>query len=237
MDLGDLESVSEASATFRDAHDQLDVLINNAGLMATPKGTTAQGFETQIGVNHLGHFALTGHLMPRLLATPNSRVVNIASLAHHAGRINFDDLHSERRYSPWAAYGQSKLANLLFTRELQRRLAAASSGTIAVAAHPGVSATNLGNEGSGGVMGSVMNAARPVLDVMIQSAAMGALPTLRAATDPGTKGNYYYGPSFMEQRGHPRRAALSSRARSDSSAKRLWDVSVEATGADYSSIS
>ncbi|HEX9683429.1 MAG TPA: oxidoreductase [Acidimicrobiales bacterium] len=235
LDLSDLEQVSVAAKTFTGAHDRLDVLVNNAGVMATPHRTTAQGFELQLGTNHLGHFALTAHLLDTLLATSGSRVVTISSQAHRFGRINFSDLQSERRYSAWRAYGQSKLANLLFTFELQRRLEAAGQDTVALAAHPGGSRTNLGHESSGGLLGSIMSAGKPLFDrVMAQSAAMGALPTLRAATDPDASGGDYYGPDGVgEQRGHPIKRSTTARARDIDAAQRLWSVSEELTGVTF----
>lgn len=234
LDLADLGSIADASQTFLDTHERLDALINNAGLMATPRQRTAQGFEMQFGVNHLGHFALTGHLLPTMIATGAGRVVSISSQGHRPGRIHFDDLNSERRYSPWPAYFQSKLANLLFTRELQRRLAAAGADVIAVAAHPGVSSTNLGHEPSG-MLSSLMQKGRPLFDRFVsQSAAMGALPTLRAAVDPDVAGGDYFGPDgFGEQRGHPVKVGMSARARDDEAARRLWTESEALTAVSY----
>lgn len=233
-DLDDLDLVEAAAAEYRAEHDSLDLLINNAGLMATPHGTTAQGFETQFGVNHLAHFALTGHLLDLVLATDGSRVVSVSSQAHRFGKVDFDDLQSEKKYSPWGAYGQSKLANLLFTFELQRRLDAADAGTIATAAHPGASNTNLGHEPAG-LLGRLMEVGRPMLDRFLsQTAAMGALPTLRAATDPNAHGGDYFGPSGLgEQKGHPVEVDSNSRSQDIADAKRLFDVSVELTGVDY----
>jgi NAD(P)-dependent dehydrogenase (short-subunit alcohol dehydrogenase family) len=171
------------------------------------------------------------------LATPGSRVVNISSQAHRFGKIDFDDLHSEKRYSAWGAYGQSKLANLLFTFELQRRLADAGSDTIATAAHPGASNTNLGHEPAG-VLGKVMELGRPVMDrFLTQTAAMGALPTLRAATDPSARGGDYFGPSGIgEQKGHPVKVDSNARSKDLSVSSRLWDVSVDLTGVDYAAL-
>jgi len=231
LDLSDLDSVAAAAAEFTGGHDRLDILVNNAGLMATPEQRTAQGFEMQFGVNHLGHFALTGHLLETLTATGDSRVVSISSQGHRPGKIKFDDINSEQSYSPWPAYFQSKLANLLFTRELQRRLAEANADVIAVAAHPGVSRTNLGHEPSGW-MSSAMNAARPVFDRFFsQSAQMGALPTLRASVEPDVAGGDYFGPDGIgEQRGHPIKRGTSKRAQSDADALRLWEISEELTG-------
>ena len=238
IDLADLDSVAAAATHVAAAHPRLDALVNNAGLMAIPHATTAQGFEMQLGVNHLAAFALTGRLLGPLLATPGSRVVAVSSQGHRPGRIHFDDLQSERRYHPWRAYFQSKLANLLDTFELQRRLVAAGVDTIAVAAHPGGARTNLGHENPGGLLNTLGHASRPVIERwFLQSAAMGALPTLRAATDPGVVGGDYYGPDGLgEQRGHPKRVGTSARARDRDTARRLWDVSVELTGVTYAEL-
>jgi NAD(P)-dependent dehydrogenase (short-subunit alcohol dehydrogenase family) len=234
MDLSDLDSVKEAAAEFQSGHDRLDVLINNAGLMAISEQRTAQGFEMQFGVNHLGHFVLTGLLLDVLRATSGSRVVSISSQGHRPGKMNFDDLNSEKSYSPWPAYFQSKLANLLFTRELQRRLKDADADVIAVAAHPGGSSTNLGNETPDGIVHKMMAFTRPVIELMMQSAEMGALPTLRAATDPDVVGGDYFGPDGIgEQRGHPVKRGMSKRALDDESASRLWAASEELTEFTY----
>ncbi len=235
MDLADLDSIERAAGQFAAAHDRLDVLVNNAGLMATSFQHTAQGFEMQIGVNHLGHFALTGHLVDRVMTTDGARVVTISSQGHRMGGIKFDDLNSEEDYSPWPAYFQSKLANLLFTRELQRRLAESGADTIAVAAHPGLSKTNLGSENSGGILATLTAWTRPAFEAIAsQSAAMGALPTLRAATDPDVAGGDYFGPAGIgETRGHPKKVGTSSRAKDDASAARLWELSTELTGVTY----
>jgi len=234
MDLSDLDSVKNAAAEFLSAHDRLDILVNNAGLMATPEQRTAQGFEMQFGVNHLGHFVLTGLLLDALRATPESRVVSISSQGHRPGKMNFDDLNSEKSYSPWPAYFQSKLANLLFTRELQRRLAEDDADVIAVAAHPGGSNTNLGTETPDGILHKMMAFTRPVMELVMQSAEMGALPTLRAATDPDVTGGDYFGPSGIgEQRGHPVKRGMSKRALDDESARRLWTASEELTEFTY----
>lgn len=234
VDLSDLESVAAAADTLLTEQTRMDALVNNAGIMMTPYGTTAQGFELQLGVNHLGHFALTGRLLPLLMATEGSRVVSVSSNGHRPGRINFDDLQSEQAYSPYGAYFQSKLANLLFTAELQRRLDAAGSATIAVAAHPGASNTNLGHENPGGVRGNLLRLLSPLSGLLGQSAAMGALPQLRAATDPDAQGDDYYGPGgFAEMRGHPVPVDRSDRAKDAATAVRLWDVSAELTGVAY----
>jgi NAD(P)-dependent dehydrogenase (short-subunit alcohol dehydrogenase family) len=236
LDLSSLASTQEAAAEFGERFDRLDLLLNNAGVMATPYQRTVDGFELQFATNHLGHFALTGHLLPTLLATPASRVVNVSSLAHRMGKIDFDDLQSERKYRAWGAYGQSKLANLLFTFELQRRLAAIGADTIAVAAHPGISDTNLAGS-SGGIAGKLMSLTKPLAKVFSQDSHAGALPTLRAATDPAVRGGEYYGPDgFMEQRGTPKRVESTSAAKDPAVAERLWHVSVELTGVPFAAL-
>ena len=238
VELADLDSVTAAADQVLAEQPRLDGLINNAGIMMTPYGTTAQGFEQQFGVNHLAHFALTGRLMPMLLATDGSRVVSLSSSGHRPGRIDFDDLQSQRAYSPQRAYFQSKLANLLFTSELQRRLETAGASTIAVAAHPGVSNTNLGHENAGGFLGNLMQLARPVLHLLTQSATMGALPSLRAATDPDVRGDQYYGPDgFGQSRGHPVLVDRSDRAQDTRTAGRLWEISEDLTGVRFQSLS
>ena len=233
LDLSSLASVSAAATEFTERFDRLDLLLNNAGVMATPYRRTVDGFELQFATNHLGHFALTGHLLPTLLATPASRVVSVSSLAHKMGKIDFDDLQSEHGYRAWGAYGQSKLANLLFTFELQQRLAAIGADTIAVAAHPGISDTNLAGS-SGGIAGTLMSLTKPFAKVFSQNSHAGALPTVRAATDPAVRGGEYYGPSgFMEQRGLPKRVESNASAKDAAVAKRLWHVSLELTGVAF----
>ncbi len=238
VDLADLESVAAAAEKVLAEQARLDGLVNNAGVMMTPYGTTAQGFEQQLGVNHLGHFALTGRLLPLLLATDGSRVVSVSSNGHRPGRINFNDLQSEQSYSPYSAYFQSKLANLLFMAELQRRLDAAGSATIAAAAHPGASNTNLGHENPGGILGTLMGLLAPLSGALGQSAAMGALPQLRAVTDPEVQGDDYFGPGgFAEMRGYAVPVDRSDRAKDAATAARLWDVSAELTGVQYDALS
>jgi NAD(P)-dependent dehydrogenase (short-subunit alcohol dehydrogenase family) len=233
LDVSEPDSVRAAAAAFRAGHDRLDLLINNAGIMAVPLGRNSRGWELQLATNHLGHVLLTAELCDLLRTTPGARVVNVSSLAHRAGRIAFDDLQAERRYAPWARYCQSKLANLLFTSELQRRLAASGADTIAVAAHPGVARTNLGKAPAGAVP-RLMTRLEPVVGRLVQPAAMGALPTLLAAVDPAARGDDYYGPNGPgEYRGRPGRARRSGRSTDPVSARRLWDVSVELTGATF----
>jgi NAD(P)-dependent dehydrogenase (short-subunit alcohol dehydrogenase family) len=225
LDLCDLASVEAFVEEFNGRYDRLDLLVNNAGVMVPPYGKTVNGFEQQFGVNHLGHFALTGRLLDLILRTPEARVVTISSMAHRFGRINFADLHSETSYNPSAAYGQSKLANLLFTYELQRQLAAAGSDAIAVAAHPGWTATNL--QQHSGVF-NFMNG------FVAQSPEMGALPTLQAATAPDVGGGEYYGPGrFFGWRGYPQRVRSNGRSHDQQVAAKLWQISEEMTGVHY----
>jgi NAD(P)-dependent dehydrogenase (short-subunit alcohol dehydrogenase family) len=232
LDLASLESVRSFAKAVRDAHPALALLVNNAGVMAIPRRTTADGFEMQLGTNHLGHFALTGLLLPSLLAAPGGRVVTVSSSAHRIGRMDFDDLQGERRYGPWRAYAQSKLANLLFAFELQRRLAAAGAQAISVAAHPGYAATELQFAGPR-MTGSAWMARIMALGnrLFAQDAAAGALPTLHAATAPEVRGGDFIGPDGIgEARGHPKRVTASARARDAASAARLWEVSERLTG-------
>jgi NAD(P)-dependent dehydrogenase (short-subunit alcohol dehydrogenase family) len=234
LDLSDLSSVRAFADSFRERYSQLNVLINNAGVMAIPKRTTADGFEMQFGTNHLGHFALTGRLLDRLLATPSSRVVNVSSTAHAFGKIRFDDLQWEESYQTWLAYGQSKLANLLFTHELDGKFKEAGSDAISVGCHPGWAATQL--QGAGPKMaGSKLMERLTVLGnrLFAQDAAAGALPTLFAAVEP-LRGNEYVGPTrFMGQHGSPEVIEPRSKARDPETAKRLWDESERLTGVRY----
>jgi NAD(P)-dependent dehydrogenase (short-subunit alcohol dehydrogenase family) len=231
LDLSSLDSVRAAVDELRRDHDRIDLLINNAGLMYPPRGTTADGFELQFGTNHLGHFALTGLLLDRLLATAGSRVVTVSSIGHRIrARINFDDLQSEHSYNRVAAYGQSKLANLMFTYELQRRLAAGGASTIALAAHPGVSSTELVRNSP-----HLLRVGNALFGRFVsQSAEMGALPTLRAATDPTALGGQYYGPDgFRELRGHPVVVESSKQSHDTELQRRLWTASEELTGVTF----
>ncbi|MEU0948523.1 oxidoreductase [Streptomyces canus] len=231
LDLSSLQSVRAAAAELRATLPRVDLLINNAGVMYTPKTTTVDGYELQFATNHLGHFALTGLLLPHLLPVPRSRVVTVSSISHNQlAHIDFDDLHGEKAYNRVAAYGRSKLANLLFTYELQRRLTECGADTLAVASHPGVADSELRR--------NVAAWMRPLLAATLpfirQSAAMGALPTLRAATDPEVVGGQYYGPGgFGGFKGHP--AVVTSSALSYDTAlqRRLWTVSEELTGVDF----
>jgi NAD(P)-dependent dehydrogenase (short-subunit alcohol dehydrogenase family) len=228
LDLGSMASIRAAAKELRAGHERLDLLINNAGLMMTPHGRTEDGFELQFGTNHLGHFALTGLLLDRMLQVPGSRVVTVSSNGHRMGRINFDDLQSERRYSRTGAYGQSKLANLLFTYELQDRLARAGAATEALAAHPGTSRTALTRNLPG-----LMRFGAALMP-FFQPSAMGAVPTLRAATDPAAHGGEYYGPAGLaENRGPARRVQSSARSHDTEVGKRLWEESARLTGVSY----
>jgi len=230
LDLASLDSVRAAAEQIRASHSRLDLLINNAGLMMPPRGTTADGFELQFGTNHLGHFALTGLLLDLMLSVPGSRVVTVSSNGHRTGRINFADLQSERRYGRMTAYAQSKLANLMFTYELERRLRAAEAATIALAAHPGSAGTELVRH-IPGVLQTVYDRAGGVFR---QSAAMGALPTLRAATDPEARGGEYYGPSgFGQLTGYPVRVSSNSRSHDEAAQRRLWAESERLTGVTF----
>lgn len=234
LDLADLSSIDEFAWLWRESNpDGLDLLINNAGIMAIPRRETADGFEMQLGTNHLGHFALTGRLLEAI--RPDGRIVTVSSQAHRMGRIDFDDLMGERKYGAWRAYGQSKLANLLFMRALAERLERAGSPIASVAAHPGYASTHLqavAPEMKGrGWQVKVMDA---VNKVMAQSAEMGALPTLFAATSPAVRSGDYVGPDgFGEQRGHPRLVGMTPSARDNAAANRLWTVSEDLTGVRY----
>lgn len=233
VDLGDLESVASACAQFRARFERLDLLVNNAGAILMDEGTTAQGFETHIGVNHLGHFALTGGLLPVILTTEGSRIVTVSSMGHRMGRIELDSFHGHGNYKPMRAYGQSKVANLLFTAELQRRLERARRATISLAAHPGGSRFAAG-DGQASSLHPITFRAQGLLEFFMQPPSLGARPTLRAATDPAAQGNDYFGPSGpLQIRGHPVRVGRSKRARDSAMATLLWDESVRATGVDF----
>ena len=234
LDLQSLASVRDCASGLADELDSLDVLMNNAGVMAVPKATTEDGFETQLGTNHLGHYALTGLLLPTLLAAAEPRVVTVSSNAHNMGRMDFDDLFfDQRRYSRWRAYAQSKLANLLFTSELQRQAVEHRTALTAAAAHPGYAATNLT---AGPAVGAA--ALKPLLAVgdklFGQPDHMGALPQLYAATMPDVMADDYWGPdAFREQRGYPTRVGRTKHAQDTADAGRLWERSEELTGVTY----
>ncbi len=234
LDLMRLASVREAADRFRASHDRLDLLINNAGIMAVPEGRTEDGFERQMGTNHFGHFALTGLLLDLLLATPDARVVTVSSGAHRWGRIDFDNLHWDRGYNRFRAYGQSKLANLLFTAELQRRLERGGHKLLALSAHPGMSRTELGQSRDGVAPGLFDKVLRRLSQGFLQSAYMGSLPTLRAAVDPDARPGEYYGPDGRgELRGHPVQVPTSRAANDAEVARRLWEVSEQLTEVAY----
>ena len=237
LDLADLASIRQFAADWSHSHPGgLDLLINNAGVMATPHRKTADGFELQFGTNHLGHFALTGLLLPALVARPRSRVVSVASQAHRmSGRLDLDYIMDGHRHKPWTSYSQSKLANLLFTAEFQRRIDAAGIALLALAAHPGYANTNLQSVAPA-MAGKTMQAKFMATGnrLVAQSAEMGALPTLFAATAPGLPGDTYVGPDgFLEMRGFPRIVGRNGAARNAADAARLWDLSEELTGVHY----
>ena len=231
LDLADLDSVAAFADAYRAEHDRLDLLINNAGVMIPPLGRTKQGFELQFGVNHLGHFALTGRLLPLLQAAPAGRVVTVSSLMHRIGGVDFDDLNwRHRRYRPWAAYGQSKLANLLFTLELRHRLAEAGSSVRSIAAHPGLTSTEIGRHAGRATGGDRSRLER----ILRMEPAGGALPSLRGATDPDAASGSYWGPAHrFGTVGPPVPASRSSRARDTVAARRLWAESEQLTGVTY----
>jgi NAD(P)-dependent dehydrogenase (short-subunit alcohol dehydrogenase family) len=225
LDLADLASVRRFAGEFARRYDRLDILINNAGIMAPPFGKTADGFESQFGTNHLGHFALTGLLYGLVIHTPRARVVTVSSGGHHFGQIDFDNLNAQKGYDGQRAYAQSKLANLLFTYGLQRRFEAAGVDAIAAAAHPGWTATNLQ------VHWRMVRLLNPLI---AQKPVMGALPALYAATAPGVQGGDYYGPGgWQEMRGYPTKVRSSARSHDAAVAARLWAVSEELTGVRY----
>jgi NAD(P)-dependent dehydrogenase (short-subunit alcohol dehydrogenase family) len=233
LDLASLDSVRAFAAAFKAKYERLDVLVNNAGIMMVPYGTTEDGFERHFGTNHLGHFALTSLLLDLILGTPGARVVNVSSNGHRMGSMNFENLifAEGKGYSRTGAYGRSKLANLLFTYELQRRFNAAGANALSVAAHPGTSRTNLTSHLEEQWYGRLLG---PLVLGMLQSAAMGALPTIRAAVDPAVKGGEYYGPGgFMEQRGYPVRVESSAASHNEANARRLWQISEELTGIEF----
>jgi NAD(P)-dependent dehydrogenase (short-subunit alcohol dehydrogenase family) len=231
LDLASLASIAGFAQRMH-TRQSLDLLINNAGVMALPRRQiTADGFEMQFGTNYLGHFALTARLMPLLRRASGPRVVSVSSLAHRTGLIDFGDLQGERLYSPWKAYGQSKLACLIFALELQRRSDAAGWNVISDAAHPGFSRTNLFASGPGGLVSLASGFAAPLFG---QSAADGARPILFAATSPEAKPGGYYGPGgFSELRGAPARALIMPQARDAAAAAKLWDVSEKLTGTSF----
>ena len=231
LDLGSLESIQAFANDFGLEAGRLDLLINNAGIMMTPQQTTHDGFELQLGTNHLGHFALTGLLLDTVQSAEAGRVVTVSSIEHKSGHIEFGDLQSEDGYAPRKAYRQSKLANAIFGVELDRRLRAAGSSAISVLAHPGYSDTNLQTTGPTGPMKAILKVGNKLL---AQDADTGALPTLYAATAPGVEGGDFYGPDgFKEMRGNPTHVDVIPEARDPGVASRLWDISEELTGIRY----
>ena len=229
LDLASLDSIHRFAEGF--SGERVDLLINNAGVMMTPRRTTSDGFELQLGTNHLGHFALTGLLLDAVQRAPAGRIVTVSSLEHKGGRLNFDDLQMERDYDPRGSYQRTKLANAVFAIELDRRLRAAHSTAISVFAHPGYAATNLQSSGPTGLMKSVLAVGNRLL---AQSAEQGALPSLYAATAPRVTGGEYFGPDgFAELRGAPKVVKAIPRAYDAETAERLWQVSEELTGVHY----
>lgn len=234
LDLASLASIRAAANELQARHPKIDLLINNAGLLYPPRLNTRDGFELQLGTNHLGHFALTGLLLGALLPVAGSRVVAVSSIAHRVrGGIHFDDLMWERSYDRVTAYGQSKLANLMFAYELQRRLSASHAKTIAVAAHPGLARTRIMRNSPRFYRATVW-LLFPAGLLLTQSAAMGALPILRAATDPKALGGQYYGPGGLgEFKGHPHVVKSSPESHNAASQQRLWAISEELTGTRF----
>ncbi|MBR0783834.1 SDR family oxidoreductase [Bradyrhizobium iriomotense] len=237
LDLASLSSVADFARRFAAGNEQLDLLVNNAGVMALPKRQqTEDGFEMQLGTNYLGHYALTARLLPQLRRAKAPRVVSLSSLAHRSGAINFDDLQSTRSYRPWRAYCQSKLAMLMFALELQRHSLAAGWGVTSLAAHPGYARTDLISNGPGANTFQ-WRVGRLLQPLMSQSAAEGALPTLFAATSPGAEPGGYYGPNgFYELKGAPAPARIMPQAKDLAAAAMLWDVSATLTGLSFDDI-
>ena len=233
LDLSSLASVRAAAAAIRASYPRLDLLTNNAGVMEVPYQQTADGFQLTFATNHLGHFALTGLLLDLLLAVPDSRIVSMSSQGHAEGVMNFADLQSEQSYDPPRAYYQSKLANLLFTYELDRRLRSAGAATLALAAHPGVVYTDLFRYRSPLGQLLISPRARAINFWAVQSVQQGALPVLRAATDPSAKSGEYYGPHRRHDTGYPVPVESSSRSRDVADQARLWQVSQELTSVSY----
>ena len=235
LDLASLESIEQFATNFKTKHEKLHYLFNNAGVMFPPFTQTKDGFELTFGVNHLGHFALTAHLLPTLLQTPSSRVITQSSFYSKRGKIEFDNLNAEKKYSKSKAYAQSKLANLLFAFELQRKLEQANATTISVAAHPGYSNTNLQFVGPEMENSKIRKTFMRIANTLFaQSAAKGALPMLYAATAPNIKGGEYFGPRGLFQIwGHPKRIKPQKRALDIETARRLWEVSEQLTNIKY----
>jgi NAD(P)-dependent dehydrogenase (short-subunit alcohol dehydrogenase family) len=231
LDLSSLDSVRAFAAGVLDAGDPLDLLVNNAGIMQTPQRKTADGYELQLGTNHLGHFALTGLLLPALAQAPAARIVTVSSIEHKGGHIHFHDLQLERGYAPRKAYQQSKMANAAFAIEFDRRLRAAGSPILSVLAHPGYSATNLQTTGPTGFAAAAMRVGNVLL---AQKPERGALPQLYAATAPGVSGGQFFGPGgFQEMRGDPVEVQAVPEARDADVGRELWEVSEELTGVRF----
>jgi NAD(P)-dependent dehydrogenase (short-subunit alcohol dehydrogenase family) len=233
LDLMDFASIKDFADRFKKQYNQLDVLLNNAGIMTTPYFLTKDGLEGQMGTNHFGHFALTGHLLESIKNTPKSRVVNVSSMAHKSGKMDFDNLLFENGagYSPMKSYGRSKLANLLFTYELQRRLEENGINSISVSAHPGVSNTNLGRHLENKLLFKIL---KPLMLTFIQDQNMGALPQIRASVDMQVKGGEYYGPDgFNEMKGYPVRVKSNAASHNREDAKKLWMMSEQITGVSF----
>jgi NAD(P)-dependent dehydrogenase (short-subunit alcohol dehydrogenase family) len=237
LDLADLSSVRSFADGIQSSYPSVDLLVNNAGVMAIEAAKTADGFEMQMGTNHLGHFALTGLLLPLMLNIAGARVVTVSSNAHKPAKLDLDDLQHEKRYRKWIVYGQTKLANLLFTYELQRRLAAADAPLISVAAHPGTAATNLVRVSAGDnpIKAAVMTTG---VGLFSQSGSKGALPQLYAATAPEVEGGEYFGPNgIAEQFGYPKRVDSTSASKDLETARKLWQMSEELTKVSYAGLS
>ncbi|MDB5589386.1 MAG: NADP-dependent 3-hydroxy acid dehydrogenase YdfG [Devosia sp.] len=235
VDLGNLASIAAFGVRMNGQLTQLDLLVNNAGVMTPPtRKTTSDGFELQFGTNHLGHFALTGQLLPLLIAAHGARVVTISSGAAHLGRIDFDNLQSEQAYRPMRSYGASKLANLLFSREFQRRSDVNGWGIVNANAHPGYARTDLIANGPGTMTGIAAIGTSLMERFLSQNAADGALPTVKAATAPDVRPLDYFGPDgFMQMKGAPAIVQPPRRAKDDAVAKRLWEASEQLTGVRY----
>ena len=233
LNLANLDSVRKFAEEFKSKYTRLDILLNNAGIMMVPYGKTIDGFENTVGTNHLGHFLLTGLLLDRLSTTQGARVVNVSSNAHYGGDMDFDNLlfENELDYTPMKAYSRSKLANLLFTYELQRRFESKGMDVIALAAHPGISATNLANHL---FFKRITWLIQPLMKIIFQSSAMGALPSLRAAIDPEARGGFYYGPDGKgEKSGYPVIVSSNEASHDLQDAKKLWLISEQLTGISY----